>query len=244
MAKLRLDRMLCELGIGTRSQLRDVVKKGRVSVDGLAVKDPGLNVDPERQEIRLDGALLQWQAVHTVMLNKPCGVLTAARDPKQKTVMDLLPPLYASSGCMPAGRLDKDTSGMLILTNDGQLAHRLITPGKEVGKQYEAELDGPLGDDDIAAFAAGLPIHDADGAFTAKPAKLTILMSAPDKSVARVLVTEGKYHQVRRMFAARGRTVVKLRRVAIGALPMDECLAPGAWRELTQEEIRLLETAP
>ena len=145
--------------------------------------------------------------------------------------MDLLPPLYRAMNCMPAGRLDKDTEGLLILTTDGQLAHRLISPKKEVGKLYEATVDGPLDAGDAAAFAAGLQIDDADGAFRAKPAALRILYSAPEESTA----------QVRRMFAARRRTVTALRRLAVGGLRLDAALAPGEWRELTEEEERLLE---
>ena len=175
------------------------------------------------------------------MLNKPQGTLTAARDARQRTVMDLLPPLYAAMGCMPAGRLDKDTEGLLVITSDGQLAHRIISPRHDVGKVYFARVDGPLGAEDIAAFAAGLHIRDADGEFDARPAALEILSSSPGMSEARVRVTEGRYHQVKRMFAARGVQVVYLRRERIGALALDPALAPGQWRELTQEEAALLE---
>ena len=156
MARMRLDRMLAQMGFGTRSQVREMVRAGRVTVDGAAARDAGLQLDPDAQETRVDGQRLEWKAVRTVMLNKPLGVVTAARDPKQPTVMDLLPPLYRAMGCMPAGRLDKDTEGMLVITNDGQLAHRLITPGKEVGKLYEARVDGPLGPADAAAFAESM----------------------------------------------------------------------------------------
>ena len=231
------------LGECPRSGAARLVRAGRVTLDGRPAGDSGLAVDPEACEIRLDGRLLEWRPVRTVMLHKPRGVLTAARDAKQPTVLDLLPPLYRAMGCMPAGRLDKDTEGLLILTSDGQLAHRLISPRKEVGKLYEAQTDGPLTEADAAAFASGLEIRDADGSFRAKPAALQILRSGPQDSLARVRVTEGKYHQVRRMFAARGRTVTALRRLAIGSLWLDGRLAPGQWRELTEREVRLLETA-
>lgn len=244
MARMRLDRMLAQMGFGTRSQVREMVRAGRVTVDGAAARDAGLQLDPDAQETRVDGQHLEWKAVRTVMLNKPLGVVTAARDPKQPTVMDLLPPLYRAMGCMPAGRLDKDTEGMLVITNDGQLAHRLITPGKEVGKLYEARVDGPLGPADAAAFAEGIAIRDADGSFDAKPARLRILSAGDQESVAQVYVTEGKYHQVRRMFASRGRQVLALTRLAIGGMRLDGALAPGEWREMTPEEIRLLETEP
>ena len=171
------------------------------------------------------------------MLNKPSGVLTAARDKKQKTVMDLLPPMYAAMGAMPAGRLDKDTEGLLIITSDGQLAHRIISPKHEVGKVYYARLDGELTDADVAALEAGLHICDADGEFDARPAKI----ERDGSDAAYIRVTEGKYHQVKRMFAARGKQVVYLKRMAIGALALDPNLKPGDWRELTDEEVKRLE---
>lgn len=158
--------------------------------------------------------------------------------------MDLLPPLYAAMGAMPAGRLDKDTEGLLVITSDGQLAHRIISPRHEVGKVYLARVDGPLTEADAAAFAAGLHIRDADGEFDARPARLEILSSAAQASEARVCVTEGRYHQVKRMFAARGRTVLYLKRLQIGALSLDPALEPGQWRELSQEEAALLEQEP
>ena len=242
---MRLDKMLCQMGLGTRSAVREIVRAGRVAVDAQIARDPGLGIDPERHAVSLDGTPLLWKHTRTVMLHKPTGVLTAARDKKQPTVLDLLPPLYRAQGCMPAGRLDKDTSGLLILTTDGQLAHRLIAPNHEIPKRYRARLDGPLGEDDVRAFAKGLAIEDADGAFVARPAALCILSSCAGESEAEVVVTEGKYHQVRRMFAARGRTVTALCRLSIGGLALDPALAPGAYRELTEAEVALLErTAP
>ena len=240
MPRMRLDRLLSNMGFGTRSEVRELLHVGRVTVDGAAVRDAGMAVDPASQAVCADGERVEWKENRTVMLFKPRGVLTAARDPKQMTVQDLLPPMYRSLGCMPAGRLDKDTDGLLILTTDGQLAHRLISPAKEVEKVYEATVDGPLSEADVRTFAAGLVIKDADGAFTAKPAGLAILSSGEEESRARVTVTEGKYHQVRRMFAARGRTVLTLRRLSIGGLVLDPALAPGQWRELSDGEIALL----
>ena len=155
--------------------------------------------------------------------------------------MDLLPPLYAAMGAMPAGRLDKDTEGLLVITSDGQLAHRIISPRHDVGKEYFARVDGPLGEADVRAFEEGLHISDADGEFDARSAVLTILRASQTESEARVRVTEGKYHQVKRMFAARGVRVTYLKRLSIGALRLDPALAPGQWREMTQEEAALLE---
>ena len=238
---MRLDKLLALLGEGTRTQVRDLIRAGRVTVDGVTARDAGMRLDANTARVAVDGRMLSYKNVRHVMLNKPAGVLTAARDPKQKTVMDLLPPMYAAMGCMPAGRLDKDTEGLLVLTSDGQLAHRLISPKHDVGKVYLARVDGPLDEDDVRAFAGGLHIDDADGVFDARPARLSILASSSEESEARVRVTEGKYHQVKRMFAARGVQVIYLKRLAIGALSLDPALAPGEWRELTDDEVARLE---
>ena len=238
---MRLDRLMTLLGEGTRAQVKDMVRAGRVTVEGAPVRDSGMQVDAEHAQVRLDGRLLAYKAVRHVMLNKPQGTLTAARDKRQRTVMDLLPPMYAAMGCMPAGRLDKDTEGLLIITSDGQLAHRIISPKKDVTKVYFARVDGVLYEEDIAAFAAGLHIDDSDGTFDARPAGLTILSTDGACSEVRVRVSEGKYHQVKRMLSSRGAPVTYLKRERIGALSLDPALAPGQWRELTDEEVALLE---
>lgn len=240
MKTMRLDKLLSTLGEGTRSEARDLVRAGRVTVGGVTAKDAGMQVDAEKSVIALSGRVLSYKAVRHVMMHKPQGVLTAARDKKQKTVMDLLPPMYAAMGCMPAGRLDKDTEGLLIITSDGQLAHRIISPKKDVKKIYYARLDAPLHEADAAAFASGLHIDDADGEFDAKSAKLEILSETGCE--VRIHVSEGKYHQVKRMTASRGANVVYLRRERIGALDLDAKLAPGEWREMTEDEVALLET--
>ena len=170
------------------------------------------------------------------MLHKPAGLLTAARDRKQPTVMDMLPEAYAAMGCMPVGRLDKDTTGLLLLTTDGELNHRLLSPKRHVWKTYEAEVDGPLNQTDVEAFAAGVPLSD----FTALPAEMEILSSGPLLAVARVRVHEGKFHQIKRMFEARERTVLRLTRLSFGPLALDPMLEPGEWRELTEAEIAAL----
>ena len=176
---MRLDKLLSMLGEGTRAQVKEMIRAGRVTVDGAAARDSGMQVDPENSEVCIGGRRLSYKAVRHVMLNKPQNTLTAARDKKQKTVMDLLPPMYAAMGCMPAGRLDKDTEGLLIITSDGQLAHRIISPKKDVSKVYFARVAGTLGDEDIEAFAGGLHIKDSDGEFDAKPAGLEITKSMP-----------------------------------------------------------------
>jgi len=239
--RMRLDKLLATLGEGTRTQVRDMIRAGRVTVDGVAVRDAGLQVDAEASLVAVGGRVLSYKRVRHVMMNKPQGTLTAARDKKQPTVMDLLPPMYAAMDCMPAGRLDKDTEGLLVITSDGQLAHRIISPRHDVGKVYLARVNGPLTESDVTAFAQGLHISDGDGEFDARPARLEILAASPLESEARVRVTEGKYHQVKRMFASRGVQVVYLKRLQIGALKLDPALAPGQWREMTEDEVALLE---
>lgn len=238
---MRLDKLLCDMGEGTRTQARDIIRRGLVTVNGTAQRDAGAQIDPINMEVCVAGRRLDYKPVRHVMLNKPQGVLTAARDKKQKTVMDLLPPLYAAMGCMPAGRLDKDTEGLLILTSDGQLAHRIISPRHDVTKRYFARVDAPLSQADAEAFAAGLHIRDADGEMDAKPAGLEILSCTQTGAEVIVRVTEGKYHQVKRMLASRGANVIYLKRLSIGALSLDASLAPGQWRELNEDEVALLE---
>ena len=238
---MRLDKLLSMMGEGTRAAVREIIRAGRVTVDGVPARDAGMQVDASLRRVCVGGRALEYKRVRHVMMNKPQNTLTAARDKKQRTVMDLLPPLYTAMGCMPAGRLDKDTEGLLIITSDGQLAHRIISPKKDVTKVYFARVDGTLDESDIAAFAAGLHIKDGDGEFDAKPAGLEILGTDGVCSEVRVRVSEGKYHQVKRMLASRGAPVAYLRREQIGALRLDPALAPGQWRELTDEEAALLE---
>lgn len=228
---MRLDKLLSNLGVASRAECRRLLRAGRVRVAGECWRDGARNV-PEGAEICLDGVPLDTRTVRHLMLNKPAGVLTATEDGKQATVMELLPALYRACGCMPVGRLDKDTTGLLLLTTDGTLAHRLIAPERHVDKVYEAEVEGALEEADIAAFAQGIPLKD----FTALPARLEIL--GPGRG--RVTVREGKYHQVKRMFGARGKPVLRLHRTAFGPLALDAGLAPGKYRELTEKEIAAL----
>ena len=229
---LRLDRWLVTLGVGSRSEVQKLVKKGGVKVNDTPVKDPGMQVDEHTARLTVNGAPVDGRLTRHVMLHKPAGLLTAARDKKQPTVMDLLPEVYASIGCMPVGRLDKDTTGLLFLTTDGELNHRLLAPGRHVDKTYLAEVDGTLNESHIAAFAEGLHLSD----FDAQPAKLEIL--APN--LGRVTVHEGKFHQVKRMFSAVGCEVVKLHRETFGSLTLDPNLPEGEWRELSADELSAL----
>lgn len=231
---MRLDKLLSNLGVASRAGCRELLKAGRVQVDGQTVRNGAVQIS-EKAAVLLDGTALDTRLARHLMLFKPAGVLTAAEDGRQQTVMDLLPGVYRSCGCMPVGRLDKDTTGLLVLTTDGELAHRLIAPGRHVDKVYEAVVDGVLDEGDAAAFAAGIPLKD----FTALPAKLEVLA----ENRARVTVQEGKYHQVKRMFGARGKPVLALHRASFGPLQLDETLCPGQFRELTGEETAALYAA-
>ena len=229
----RLDKFLCDSGVGTRSQVKAILKAGRVAVDGKPEKDNSRKIDPQTQTITLDGEVLGGYRRIVLMLNKPAGYVTATEDKTDKTVMELLPPEYRNLDLKPVGRLDKATEGLLLFTNDGDLLHRLISPKKEVPKVYYAKHEGTAGEEDVAAFASGLTLRDG---LECLPAKLEPL--GPGESL--VTVCEGKYHQVRRMMASRNMTVLYLERRQEGSLSLGD-LPRGQVRELTEEEILFLE---
>ena len=226
----RLDKFLCDRGVGTRSQVKAILKAGRVTVDGRAEKDPGRKIGPE--EVLLDGQPLRGGGTVVLMLNKPADYVTATEDRDSKTVMELLPPEYKHLDLKPVGRLDKATEGLLLFTNDGDLLHRLISPKKQVPKVYYARHEGEATQEDAAAFAAGLELGDGTRCL---PAKLEPV--GPGESL--ITVCEGKYHQVRRMMAARGMHVNYLERRQEASLTLGD-LSRGAVRELTPEEIEKL----
>ena len=233
--KMRLDRWLTTISEGSRSEVKQWIRGGLAAVNGRVILDPALSFETEQDSLSLRGKTLDGRVTRHVMLHKPAGILTAARDARQPTVMDLLPPVYRSIGCMPVGRLDKDTTGLLLLTTDGELNHRLLSPGRHVEKRYRAVTDGALTQKDAEAFAAGMDLGD----FTAQPARMTIL----NPSLAEVVISEGKFHQVKRMFAAVGKEVLELHRCAFGPLELDPELREGQWRELNQEEEKALREA-
>ncbi len=226
---IRLDKFLCDSGAGTRSQVKIMLKAGRVAVDGRLEADPGRKVDPKKQQITLDGAPLGGKRRVVLMLHKPAGFVTAHSDPRDKTVMELIPGEYARLELNPVGRLDKETEGLLLFTNDGDLLHRLISPKKEVPKLYYARHEGTAGPEDAEAFRQGLTLRDGTKCL---PATLEPL--GPGES--RITVCEGKYHQVRRMMASRNMTVLYLRREQEAGLTL-EGLPLGKTRELTEAEI-------
>ena len=229
----RLDKFLCDSGAGTRSQVKVILKSGRVTVDGKPEKDPGRKIDAAKQVICLDGEQLGGMRRSVILLNKPAGFVTATEDPVEKTVMELIPQELKHLDLKPVGRLDKATEGLLLFTNDGDLLHRLISPKKEVPKIYYARHEGQADQEDVAAFAAGLTLRDGT---VCLPAKLEPL--GPGESL--VTVCEGKYHQVRRMMASRNMTVTYLERRQEGALTLGD-LPRGQVRELTEDEIAVLE---
>ena len=229
----RLDKFLCDSGVGTRSQVKVILKSGRVTVDGKVEKDNSRKIDPNTQVICLDGEVLGGKRRVVLMLNKPAGFITATEDKLDRTVMELLPPAYKHMDLKPVGRLDKATEGLLLFTNDGDLLHRLISPKKEVPKVYYARHEGTAGEEDIAAFASGLPLRDG---LECLPAKLEPL--GPGESL--ITVCEGKYHQVRRMMASRNMTVLYLERRQESGLALED-LPRGAVRELTAAEIDQLD---
>lgn len=225
----RLDKIISATGKKSRREVREMVRQGRVLVDGKPAPAADMKVDPQTAVILLDGEPLGYEKFTYVMLHKPAGVLTATEDRRQETVLDLLPPELRRRALSPVGRLDKDTEGLLLLTNDGQLAHRLLSPKSHVDKVYYARVDGALEPGDIAAFAAGMTLGDG---LECLPAGLEIL----SPTEALVTLREGKFHQVKRMLAARGKPVLYLKRLSMGRLRLDPALASGAWRMLTEEE--------
>lgn len=227
---LRLDKFLSERGVASRKELKEIIRSGRVCVDGVPQCRPEAKIDPERSVIQVDGKQISSRRSHSYMLHKPLGVVTATEDRSEKTVLDLLSPELKRLGLFPVGRLDKDTSGLLILTNDGDFAHRVISPKSTVEKCYSARVEGVLDEEDRRAFLEGITLKDGTRCL---PAKLEIL----EKDLCLVRITEGKYHQVRRMLASRGKPVLTLHRLSIGALRLDESLAPGEWRELSEEDL-------
>ena len=231
----RLDKFLCDSGAGTRSQVKLILKAGRVTVDGTVERDNSRKIDPAKQTICLDGEVLSGKRRIVLMLNKPAGFVTATEDKNDRTVMELLPPEIRAQDVKPVGRLDKATEGLLLFTNDGDLLHRLISPKKEVPKIYYARHEGTATESDVAAFSAGLTLGDGT---VCLPARLEPLGAGE----SLVTVCEGKYHQVRRMMASRGMPVLYLERRQEGPLTLGD-LPRGQIRLLTEAEILLLEGA-
>lgn len=270
---IRLDKMLGNLGYGTRSGIKALVRERAVSVNGVRAKDPGMQIDPERDEVVLNGERIEYREHVYVLLNKPAGYVSATEDLRDRTVLELLDEEMNVFAPFPVGRLDKDTEGLLLLTNDGKLAHELLSPKKHVPKTYRAIVAGEVGEEQKRAFLNGVTLDDG---YVTLPAELAVLsvvrageeFSPPEMAEAaermagqpalrgpelaeaqregkplswiELTIMEGKYHQVKRMFQAVGQEVIYLRRVAMGPVQLAASLAPGDWRELTEEELTAL----
>lgn len=231
----RVDKILAGTGRWSRREVRELIRAGRVAVGGAGVRSPDEKYDREGLDLRVDGEPVSGEKYVYLMLHKPAGLVSATDDPRQPTVLELLPPHLRRVGLFPAGRLDKDTEGLLLLTNDGGLAHRLLSPKRHVDKTYFVRVEGALDEEDCAAFASGMILGDG---LECLPAGLERL-EAPDEAI--VTLREGKYHQIKRMLASRGKPVRYLKRLTMGPLQLDSGLQKGAWRPLTAEEMYLLE---
>jgi 16S rRNA pseudouridine516 synthase len=235
----RLDKVLANLGVGSRKEVKAMVKKGLVMVDGTAARDSGMQVDPEKAVLEVDGKVLSYRKYIYLMMNKPDGVVSATFDNYDETVIDLLNEEHRVFEPFPVGRLDKDTVGLLIITNDGEMNHRLISPKWHVDKVYYAEIDKPVTEEDVSEFREGVVLDDG---YKCMSAKLEILSADEDGSRVHVTIQEGKFHQVKRMFKSVGKEVVYLKRLSFGPLALDEELPEGEYRELREEEIELLKS--
>lgn len=235
----RLDKVLANLGVGSRKEVKAMVKKGLVMVDGTAARDSGMQVDPEKAVLEVDGKVLSYRKYIYLMMNKPDGVVSATFDNYDETVIDLLDEEHRVFEPFPVGRLDKDTVGLLLITNDGEMNHRLISPKWHVDKVYYAEIDKPVTEEDVSEFREGVVLDDG---YKCMSAKLEILSADEDGSRVHVTIQEGKFHQVKRMFKSVGKEVVYLKRLSFGPLSLDEELPEGEYRELREEEIELLKS--
>jgi 16S rRNA pseudouridine516 synthase len=248
-ATQRLDKILAHVGLGTRSEIKQLVRRGAVLVNGAVAKDSGMQVNPQQDKLEVDGAPILYREHVYLMMNKPPGVVSATEDTRERTVVDLLDKAYRHFSVFPVGRLDKDTEGLLLLTNDGALAHRLLSPRKHVPKTYYARVLGRVDAADGEAFKRGVTLDDG---YTTLPAELEILSQgggdgesgsggdSEEHSEVLLTIVEGKFHQVKRMFIAVGKRVDYLKRLSMGSLKLDESLRPGEVRELREDELARL----
>ena len=237
--KTRLDKYLADSGLGTRSSVRDLIKSGKIKVNDVTQKDPGKKVDTDKDRITCGGEDISYSEMVYYMLNKPAGVITATEDKNQKTVLDLITDKKRRD-LFPVGRLDKDTVGLLIITNDGALSHRLLAPGKHVAKKYLVRVDGVITEEISSAICSGVDIGDDK---PTAPAELENVRQVEADGIvyeAEITITEGRYHQIKRMFEAFGLNVIYLKRLSMGSLTLDPKLEEGEWRYLTDEELKRL----
>jgi 16S rRNA pseudouridine516 synthase len=235
---IRLDKYLADMGCGTRQEVKKFIRSGQVSVDGIVVKKPETKVEQTVQEVFLNGEKVGYESFEYYMLNKPAGVISATEDQSCQTVVDLIKDKKRKD-LFPVGRLDKDTEGLLLITNDGALAHRLLSPKKHVDKCYFARICGKVTEEDVRSFEKGVNIGSQEQPEITMPGKLEIITS-DDISKIRLTIQEGKFHQVKRMFQAVGKEVIYLKRLRMGTLILDENLGIGEYRPLTKEELEKL----
>ncbi|MDR5586284.1 MULTISPECIES: pseudouridine synthase [Clostridium] len=233
----RLDKIISNLGYGSRKEAKLLAKKGLIEVDGKIIKDSSVNIDPEKSIVKINGEEIFYRKYIYLMMNKPTGVISATHDSKDETVIDLLELDHQIFNPFPVGRLDKDTVGLLLLTNDGDFNHRMISPKWHVDKVYYAKIDKEVNEKDQEAFKKGVVLDDG---YKCLEAKLDIISASPEGSEVRITIQEGKYHQVKRMFEARDKKVVYLKREEFGNLILDESLEEGEYRELSDEELAIL----
>ncbi len=238
MSVLRLDKYLCDMQIGSRAEVKELIKKKRIKVNEETVTKPELKIDTDNAIIKFDDEIINYQEYEYFMLNKPQGVISATNDKSDKTVIDLINDAKRKD-LFPVGRLDKDTEGLLLITNDGELSHNLLSPKKHVDKTYFAKVKGHITDEEVLKFKNGLVV---DETFTAKPARLHVLKfnAADNTTDIQITIHEGKFHQIKRMFEAVGSEVLYLKRLSMGTLLLDKNLMPGEYRKLSQEEINAL----
>ncbi|MFS0751065.1 pseudouridine synthase [Oceanobacillus sp. 1P07AA] len=230
---MRLDKLLANMGVGSRKEVKQLVKSKRITVNEAIVKDSGMHVEPEHGRVSVDDELVSYQKNIYLMMHKPPGVISATSDNRDRTVIDLLSADEKKFDPFPVGRLDKDTEGLLLITNDGKLAHRLTSPKKHVEKVYIAKVSGEFPVNIIKQFKEGLTLEDG---YQTKPAKLEILDKQSNE--VKITITEGKYHQIKRMFIAVGYKVTYLKRIQMGDLQLDERLPIGNYRSLTEDELQ------
>ena len=235
--KMRVDKLLSNVGVASRAELKKYCKQGLISVNGKVINNPGVQVDSESDDIRFNGEKIVYREFVYIMLNKPDGYISATYDKYDPIVLDLIDQSYLVFEPFPVGRLDKDTEGLLVITNDGQLAHRVLSPKKHVPKTYYAKIQGKVTEEDILAFEKGVILDDG---YETMPSQMKILKS-DDMSEIELTIHEGKFHQVKRMFESVGKKVVYLKRLSMGKLKLDESLGLGEYRELTEEEVKLIE---
>ncbi len=230
----RIDKILSNLGFGTRKEIKAIVKSGEIKIDGTVIKDSSMKIDPDKSTIEVGGNVVGYKKYIYILMNKPQGVVSATFDNYDETVIDILEPEYQAFKPFPIGRLDKDTEGLLLITNDGELNHRMISPKNHVDKVYYAEIDKYLDEEDVNKFKNGIQLKDG---YKCLPGKLHIIESNEDGARVEVTIQEGKFHQVKRMFNALGKNVVYLKRIKFGPIELDEDLNLGQYRELSKNEI-------